>query len=239
MGQFHWDPTTYRDLMRAEVPDYERLQDETARACAAAPTPVRTMLELGTGTGETARRVLAAHPEARLTGVDGSERMLAAARVALDADENTNRDAVTLTVGQLEDPLPGGPFDLVFSALAVHHLDGAGKAALFQRIADVLPGGGRFVLADVVVPDDPADAVTPIDGGYDMPSTVADQLEWLEAAGFDTQVAWARRDLAVLVADRRAGQTRPGQRRAGQRRAGQRRAGQRRAGQTRSGSLSP
>ena len=38
------------------------------------------------------------------------------------------------------------------------------------------------MLGDVVVPEDPIDAVTPIDGVYDQPSTVDDQLRWLEAA---------------------------------------------------------
>jgi tRNA (cmo5U34)-methyltransferase len=38
-------------------------------------------------------------------------------------------------VSRLEDALPVGNIDLVVSALAVHHLDGAGKADLFARIA--------------------------------------------------------------------------------------------------------
>jgi tRNA (cmo5U34)-methyltransferase len=49
------------------------------------------------------------------------------------------------------------------------------------------------------VPADPSDVVTPIDGDYDKPSTVDDQLRWLAAAGLRTRVAWAHRDLAVLV----------------------------------------
>src|SRR5262245_62724772 len=47
-------------------------------------------------------------------------------------------DRVSLLVGRLEDPLPQGPFDLVVSALAVHHLDAASKADLFRRIAATL-----------------------------------------------------------------------------------------------------
>jgi hypothetical protein len=35
------------------------------------------------------------------------------------------------------------------------------KADLFARIAARLRPGGRFVLGDVVVPEDPADVVTP------------------------------------------------------------------------------
>jgi ubiquinone/menaquinone biosynthesis C-methylase UbiE len=89
--------------------------------------------------------VLARHPAARWTGIDASEAMLARAWERLP-------DAVLL-LSRLEDPLPVGPFDLVVSTLAVHHLDGAGKQDLFARVADVLrQPGGRFVLGDVVVP---------------------------------------------------------------------------------------
>jgi tRNA (cmo5U34)-methyltransferase len=193
MGQFHWDPEGYLELMRREVPDYELLQSETAAASAGAAA--RSILELGTGTGETARRILAAHPGARLRGIDESEQMLAAALEALRGLD------VALEVGRLEDPLPAGPFDLVVSALAVHHLDRAGKRTLFGRVADALAPGGRFVLADVVIPDDPADAITPLDPGYDMPDTVADQLAWLKEAGMRGAVHWSHRDLAVLVAE--------------------------------------
>jgi tRNA (cmo5U34)-methyltransferase len=85
------------------------------------------------------------------------------------------------------------------SALAVHHLDRVGKADLFRRVADVLVPGGRFVLGDVIEPVDPADVVTPIDGVFDQPSPVADQLAWLADAGLDAEAVWVERDVAVLV----------------------------------------
>jgi tRNA (cmo5U34)-methyltransferase len=58
-------------------------------------------------------------------------------------------------------------------------------------------------MADVVVPNDPADVVTPIDGIYDRPSRVVDMLTWLGEAGFDSRVAWSKLDLAVTVAEHR------------------------------------
>ncbi|MGH2942489.1 MAG: class I SAM-dependent methyltransferase [Solirubrobacteraceae bacterium] len=192
MAQFHWDPESYLALMRAEVPDYERLQDETAAATGAG---ARRVLELGTGTGETARRVLARHPTAVLVGLDASDEMLAHARTALPGNR------VQLRVARLDEPLPRGPFDVIVSALTVHHLDGDAKAALFARAAARLVPGGRLVLGDVVVPQDPSDAVTPIDGDHDTPDSVADQLAWFAAAGLRSTVAWAHRDLAVLVGE--------------------------------------
>jgi tRNA (cmo5U34)-methyltransferase len=186
--QFHFHPDDYLSLMTSEMPEYWRLQDEAA---AATGSGASTVLELGTGTGESARRVLARHPGASYVGVDSSADMLAAARTVLpDAD---------LRVAQLQDPLPPGPFDLVVSVLAIHHVDGPAKADLFARIGAVTVPGGRFVLGDVVVPDDPADATTPLNPGFDLPSRVDEQLGWLRDAGFEPSVAWSSGDLAVLV----------------------------------------
>ena len=198
MSQFHFDPSTYLDMMRAEVPAYGRLQEAVADAAASGGPAVVRVLDLGTGTGETLAAVLERHPGARAVGLDKSAPMLDAARTRLAVLP------VELTVAELTDPLPPGPFDLVVSALAVHHLDGSEKADLFARVAQVLRPGGRFVLGDVVVPDDPDDAVTPLTSDHDRPSTVADQLRWLADAGLDAAAVWSERDLVVFRADRPA-----------------------------------
>jgi tRNA (cmo5U34)-methyltransferase len=191
VGQFHFHPDEYIALMESELPDYYRLQDTAAEATGSG---CARLLELGTGTGETALRVLRRHPGVALTGIDASADMLAVARERLpDAD---------LRVARLEDPLPAGPFDLVVSVLAIHHLDGPGKADLFRRVAAVLDPGGAFVIGDVVVPEDPADATTPLSADYDLPSPVPDQLAWLAAAGFDASLVWTARDLAVIMAQK-------------------------------------
>ena len=192
-GQFHFDPSSYDGMIREDIPIYDRFQDELARASG---TGAGRVLELGTGTGATALRLLSAHPEARLTGIDASGEMLGLARARLPGDR------VALHVARLEDPLPGGPFDLVASALCVHHLRGAEKRELFVRVNAELAPGGRFVLADVVVPADPADAVTSLTPDFDHPSSVDEQLEWLADAGFEARVAWRHADLAVIVAER-------------------------------------
>jgi tRNA (cmo5U34)-methyltransferase len=190
--QWHWDPETYLQNMLAEVPSYPDLQEQTARV--AADVPAHTILELGIGTGETAKRVLASHPEAHLVAIDSSAEMLERARTVVPQAD--------LRLAQLQDPLPEGPFDLVVSALAVHHLDGPGKQDLFRRIAAVLEPGGTFVLADVVVPENDEDVVTPIDWEYDLPDRVDDQLAWLRSAGLEAEAVWSYKDLAVMRATR-------------------------------------
>lgn len=191
-GQFHFRPKSYDEEIRSDVPAYEQLQRELIDASGSG---VCRILELGTGTGQTAARLLERHPDAALVGIDASAGMLEAARQRLPAGR------VQLRVGQIEDGLPDGPFDLVASALCVHHLDGAQKARLFRRVRAVLSPGGRFVLADLVVPDDPVEAGTPFTPGFDKPSSVSEQLRWLADAGFDAAVVWERGDLAVIVAD--------------------------------------
>jgi tRNA (cmo5U34)-methyltransferase len=193
----HFDPATYREWVRGEIPHYDQLQASIAAATAAFDAVA--ILDLGTGTGETLAGVLHRHPLARAVGIDESEGMLAVARGRLEEYD------VTLAVADLLDPLPQGPFDLVVSALAVHHLDGPGKAALFARVSEALRPGGRFVLGDVILPPDVSSAVIPLTDGWDKPSTVADQIGWMEAAGLAVTVLWQESDLAIFSADRPPG----------------------------------
>lgn len=188
-----------------EIPGYRRLQDEVAAASAGGASGADgadgaggggRALELGTGTGVTALAVLERRPGLELVGVDVSDAMLDHARATLPGAD--------LRVQRLQDALPDGPFDLIFSALAVHHLDGDEKAALFRRVASELAPGGRFVLGDLIVPEDPADVVTPIDGDFDRPSTLAEQVTWMESAGLRVAIPWHHRDLAVMVGERPA-----------------------------------
>ena len=190
MSEWAWDPDTYLAEMADEIPGYEELQE--AVTAATADIRAERVLELGTGTGETALRVRAGQPLAEWVGIDSSEPMLARARERLpDAD---------LRLQRLEDDLPPGPFDLVVSALAVHHLDGEGKRGLFARVAEVLRPGGRFVLGDVVVPAAGKTGPIEIDWVMDLPDSVEDQLDWLREAGFEAEASSVRVDLAVFRA---------------------------------------
>jgi tRNA (cmo5U34)-methyltransferase len=186
----HFDPGAYAAMIRDEIPAYEILQAELVAASGAG---AGSILELGTGTGETTAALLSAHPGAEVTGIDASLAMLEAAHRRVPG--------ASLRVARLQDPLPTGPFDVVASALAVHHLTVSEKQDLFTRVAAALVPGGRFALADVIAPEDPADASVPLTRGYDKPSRLGDQLGWLEAAGFArVEVTWSERDLAVISA---------------------------------------
>lgn len=187
MTEWDFDAASYLALVREEIPAYDELQAVLADATAAVAA--RRILDLGSGTGVTARAVLDRHPGAELVGIDGSDTMLASARALVPE--------ATFLVQDLADPLPAGPFDLVVSAFAVHHLDGPGKADLFARVAAV---GSTLALLDVVVPSRPVEHPVPLEDGVDRPDTIPDLLGWLADAGFHATVVHEAGDLAVLRA---------------------------------------
>ena len=137
MGQFDWTPEVYLERIRAEVPGYDDLQDQ---AVAAIPPAPKRVLELGMGTGETTRRLIEAHPEAWVVGLDASPDMVFRARRSYD----------DVQLARMEDPLPDGPWDLVISVLSVNQLDDEQKRNLCRQIK----GQSRsLVIGDVFVGD--------------------------------------------------------------------------------------
>ncbi len=193
--QYHFDAPTYLAHANANIPHYRQLQEavaEASRECEA-----RRILDLGIGTGETSAAVLEVNPDALITGVDASPAMLAVAQTRLPAES-----IAELLVGKFQQPLPAGEFDLVVSSLAIHHLSGRGKRELFARIHSALAPRGCFVMGDIVRPQRPEDAQTPISRIHDRPDR-AQQLErWLKDTGFDVTVSWSHADLIVLRAEK-------------------------------------
>jgi tRNA (cmo5U34)-methyltransferase len=170
---------------------YDRAQQEIVRA--SADLEVVRMLDLGVGTGETSRRCLDAHPTARAVCLDESRERLDVATGVLGA-------RAELRPGRFQDLLPAGPFELIVSAFALHHVDEASQADLFPRVAERLSPGGRFVLADVVEPHAPVSDPTPLDREQSVVSRVDELLDALRRAGFRPDVRWAEHDIVVIAA---------------------------------------
>lgn len=189
-GQFHLDADTYLSMIREEIEAYDELQ--SALADATTGVSARSILDLGSGTGETAIATLKRHPQASLVGIDSSEDMLAIAHRRLPSER--------FIVSRLEDSLPDEAFDVVVSAFAIHHLDAEQKAGLFRRISRVLTPGGRFAMLDVVVPTEPVDRPIPLEEGVDQPSSVVEMLQWIEEAGLKGEVVHSAGEIAILGA---------------------------------------
>ena len=175
-AQFHMDPETYLDEIRADIPRYDELQEATIEAIPFAP---RRVLELGVGTGETTRRLLERYPDAEVTGLDSQPEMVFKAR----------EHGIAVRLARMQDPLPDGPWDLVVSVLSVHHLDDEGKRDLFRRVREQ---SRALVMGDVVVAEP---QVTALEEGVDLPSPAEDMAEWCGG-----EIVWRGDDLAVIRA---------------------------------------
>ncbi len=143
MGQFDWTPDEYLERIRSRIPRYDELQEQAVEAVPFAPERV---LELGMGTGETTRRLIEAHPDAWVIGLDSSPDMVFRARQSYD----------DVQLARMEDPLPDGPWDLVISVLSVNDLDDEQQRALFRRVKE---HSRSLVIGDLFEPDQLAKVV--------------------------------------------------------------------------------
>ena len=75
--------------------------------------------------------------------VDIADEMLNVARKRFDGI-----DSISYQVLDYSKELPDGDFDVITSALSIHHLENEDKQKLFAQIYDKLPIGGLFVNYD-------------------------------------------------------------------------------------------
>ncbi|WP_193171611.1 class I SAM-dependent methyltransferase [Nisaea nitritireducens] len=109
------------------------------------------VFDLCSGEGLMTKAILDRDPDVKVTAYDASPGMLkATAKTAGDAA--TRLTARPFRLEELDWRFHAEPADAVVSSLAVHHLDGPGKARLFRDLFRILTPGGVFVLADLVEP---------------------------------------------------------------------------------------
>ncbi|HEX2577068.1 MAG TPA: class I SAM-dependent methyltransferase [Aquihabitans sp.] len=203
---------------RILVPCFDAFYGTAAEVAAAGRSGAVRVLDLGAGTGLLSGALATALPDASFVLLDEAPGMLERAEERLAP----LGDRVGTVVADLRDDLPDGPFDVVASALAIHHLDGAAKADLYRRAADRLAPGGVLVNAEQVAGPTPAmdaryrerwdahvRALGADDGvlaaaaermAIDLPAPVDAQLDMFRAAGLvDVDAPFRSWRFAVLA----------------------------------------
>ncbi|MCG6550696.1 MAG: methyltransferase domain-containing protein [Candidatus Magnetominusculus sp. LBB02] len=116
-----------------------------------------SLLDLGSGDGALTHELLKAGTAASAVLVDGSKDMLDKAEARLK-DFDLPKQFINCSFEEMvrQQDFPSG-FDMVVSALAIHHLITDDKAALYNKIYRLLNRGGYFVNVDVVIA--PSDSI--------------------------------------------------------------------------------
>jgi len=106
------------------------------------PDGIRSVLDLGVGTGMELYALTERFPDVQITGIDISPNMLEYIRNRPFADR------VKCIVGDFFEVEFGEGYDAVISSSALHHFAPEDKAALYRKVYDSLRPGGWFVNAD-------------------------------------------------------------------------------------------
>jgi ubiquinone/menaquinone biosynthesis C-methylase UbiE len=132
------------------IPDRQRQLEVMLRILRFAPRPPRRILDLGAGDAILLATVLAAFPEAEGVAVDFSPLMLeqAQSRLARFGPRAATVEADLQTPAWRQ--RVEGPFDVVVSGFAIHHLTHERKRALYREIHELVPDGGVFLNAEHV-----------------------------------------------------------------------------------------
>ena len=193
----------YDEARRLLVPGLDALYAALLEGVPFGVDEPIKVLDLGAGTGLLSAEISGRYPRARVTLVDLSVEMLRVARRRFVREPGRFEFRV---MDFARKDLPGG-YDLVVSALSIHHLTDGDKRELFEKVHGALVPGGLFVNVDQRLGETPEEEaryeewwLRRVRGAgaserdlaaafrrmrADKNATLADQLRWLGDAGFE------------------------------------------------------
>ena len=159
------------------------------------------ILDIGSGTGLFSSFLLKKYPNAHFTLIDISDKMLSVAKARFSCF-----DSYDYIVADYTRHIFDKNFDIIISALSIHHLDAKGKKNLFNTCFQLLNNNGLFINADQVLSPSPEIEKNFSDiwrshvensgllheellaayerASLDTPSTMEEHMQWLREAGF-------------------------------------------------------
>jgi SAM-dependent methyltransferase len=216
-------PAKYDTRIRTLIPLYDELIAEVARALGHAARPVRTVVDLGIGTGALARACLESTSGARVWGIDADPDMMKIARTRLGPLSRR----VTMTTGSfLDESLP--PCDAIVASYSLHHIrTSRAKLVFYRRCYRALRPGGVLINGDCAPASTPRGFARDLDIWFthlgktfgsrargrrvyeswadeDVYMPLAEEIRLMERAKFAVDVPWRHSPFAVIVGSRHA-----------------------------------
>jgi len=199
-GRFNFIAREYEATRRKFIPDFDTFYQSGIRFLQCGK-PAPRVLDLGAGTGLYASKLLERFPRAEVTLIDFAGNMLDIARENFTGNPNVR----FIQDDYSTHDFAGEKFDVVISALSIHHFDDDGKRAIYKKVFSLLNHDGEFLNADQI-----ASPLAPMNRRYcdlldehvrtnaseadyrqfltnirlDRRSPILPQLDWLRAAGF-------------------------------------------------------
>jgi len=207
-------PGAYDKTIATLIPHYSELIDAAAAAVDIIARNAPAVVDLGTGSGALAQRILKVRPKARLMGIDSDATMLDAATRRLRGNiQVIEEDFERIRIPRC---------DVVSASFALHHVaTGRRKAALYKRCVTSLRSGGMFVSADCYLASTAevqkrhrqawldhlkktysprkAENFLRTWAKEDVYFTLDREIELLRDAGFTTEVTWRKDCFAVVM----------------------------------------
>ncbi len=206
---------SYDRAIRRFIPAYEVLLEVAARELVRCHP--KLVLDLGAGTGALSEAILLANGTVTVELIDTDPEMLALAQARLDTFKARARFS---GVSFLEN-LPS--CDGASASLALHHIRTMDeKRTVYRSIYNAVRPGGSFVNADAAVPAESSERAAVMGewvehmvgcgigeveacghlekwGEEDTYFPLEEELEAIEAAGFEARCVWRRGPMAVVV----------------------------------------
>lgn len=133
----------YDEQRRFFIPCFDDFYKTSLSILWEIKNDFQSVLDLGAGTGLLTQYLFERFPEATYTLVDVAEQMMGVARERFSLSRNFNYLIADYSLN-----LPDDKFDLIASALSIHHLAEQSKARLYENVYNSLPLGGYFINLD-------------------------------------------------------------------------------------------
>jgi len=142
-ARFNISPETYDAQRKYFIPCFDDYYETGIMLLSQIRENFDSILDLGAGTGLLSKYLYEKYPVAKYTLVDIAEQILDVAKIRFKGLNNFR-----YVLADYSTALPDGKYDLISSALSIHHLTEDEKFTLYSNIYKKLPLGGCLLNLD-------------------------------------------------------------------------------------------